>query len=200
LETKLIQLTTGMTLNRVAFVDLELCNAAGTPVSSGKVLVELLAERLFRILRNNVLCSMATIAAGNRAHINTAYFCCSQELELYFLSHPDSVHCRNLAANSSMAVTVFSSAQDWRHPGYGLQLFGNCSSASGPEGREAERLYAERFPAYTNWRANLKDADLALQYRFYRFVAGSLKLLDEEEYGDGVFLRAAILRTTPRRL
>lgn len=184
-------------MNRVAFLDLELCNAAGAPISSGRLSDELLAERIFRVLQDNVLCSMATITAGNRAHINTGYFCYSRELDLYFLSHPGSMHCRNLASNSSMAVTIFSSAQDWRRPGRGLQLFGNCNLATGPEEREGERLYAERFPAYPDWRANLKDTDLALQYRFYRFVAANLKLLDEEEFGDGVFLRAAISRTNP---
>jgi len=182
-------------VNRVTFLDLEFCNAAGVPIPGGKVSHDIAAETLFRILHDNVLCSMATITAGNRAHINTGYFCYSQELDLYFLSHPDSMHCRNLASNSSMAVTIFSSAQDWRRPGRGLQLFGNSSPASGVGEREAARLYGERFPAYTDWRANLKNADLALEYRFYHFVAASLKLLDEEEFGDGVFLRATISRT-----
>lgn len=40
---------------------------------------------VFRILEENVLCSIATVTAATRAHINTAYFCYSDDLELYFL-------------------------------------------------------------------------------------------------------------------
>src|SRR3989442_734581 len=46
---------------------------------------------VFRILRDSALCSMSTVAPGNRAHINTAYFCYSPDLNFYFLSDPDQL-------------------------------------------------------------------------------------------------------------
>src|SRR3990172_9503650 len=65
-----------------------------------------------RILRTTVLCAMATVR-GAQAHINTAYFCYSPDLELFFLSDPRSTHARNVGANPSMAMAVFSSTQVW---------------------------------------------------------------------------------------
>src|SRR5205823_5353188 len=41
---------------------------------------------LFRILARTQLCSIATVARGSRAHINTAFFAYSAYLALYFLS------------------------------------------------------------------------------------------------------------------
>lgn len=148
-----------------------------------------------RILRDNLLCSMSTVTRDSRAHINTAYFCHSEALELYFLSDPSSVHCRNLSTNSSMAMTIFSSAQQWGRLDRGMQLFGTCREARGSQAAKAERLYGRRFPLYGQWRTNQrKDDSHDFRYRFYRFVPSTVKLLDEREFGAGVFVVAAVKR------
>jgi len=40
-----------------------------------------------------------------------------------------------------------------------------------------------------NWKGNLKPGDSALDYRFYRFVPHTVKVLDEAEFGDAVWAR-----------
>ena len=126
-----------------------------------------------------------------RAHINLAYFCYSNELEVYFLSHPGSLHCKNLETNASTAIAIFSSSQIWTNPGRGLQLVGLCDEARGGDSSKGEELYGKRFPAYADWKAGLSKTDVAQEYRLFRFVTGSLKLHDEETFGDGVFILAA---------
>jgi uncharacterized protein YhbP (UPF0306 family) len=147
------------------------------------------------MLRGNVLCSIATVGRGNRAHISTAYFCHSEQLELYFLSHPNSVHCRNLSQNSSAAIAVFSSAQNWGGPDSGLQLFGSCGEARGAQTGKAERLYGERFPKYSNW-VRSQRGEPGQDLRFYRFAVTRLKVLDDKAFGDGVVCHAAVERRT----
>jgi hypothetical protein len=146
------------------------------------------------ILGNNVLCSIATVSSGGRPHISTAYFCVSPALELYFLSHPRSLHCRNLAARPAAAIAVFSSSQGWGGHDRGLQLFGTCGLATGPRASEAERLYGARFPPFAAWRSGLSPGEVASEYRFYRFVTRRLKLLDEETLGDALFVHAVVTR------
>jgi len=148
----------------------------------------------FRILADNVLCSMATVTEDNRAHINTAYFCYSHELEVYFLSHPSSLHCRNLSENPSLGIAVFSPSQRWAGPDRGLQLMGTCRQARGSQAIRAEQLYAKRFRSYARWRKGLKRTDAAGEYRFYRFVCQRLKILDEGEFGGAVFVSATVKR------
>jgi hypothetical protein len=93
-----------------------------------------------------------------------------------------------------MAVTIFSSLQQWTDLGQGLQLFGTCIATSGSSAEEAERAYQKRFPAYRNWMAALRAEDLAREYRFYRFDTAWIKVLDEKNLGDAIFARATVFR------
>src|SRR2546428_3517522 len=106
---------------------------------------------VFRILRDSALCSMSTVAPGNRAHINSAYFCYSPDLNFYFLSDPDSLHCKNVERNPSMAMMVMNSSQTWGGTDRGIQLFGACHRVRGRAAKEAERRHGSRFPRYATW-------------------------------------------------
>lgn len=142
------------------------------------------AERLVqaarRILRAAPLCAFSTVAAGARAHVNTAYFAWSDDLEVFFLSHPESLHCRNVRQRKTMAIAVFETGQEWGGRDRGLQLFGTCMETRGARGAEAERAYGGRFKAYWKWKAGAED-ELS-ELRFYRFTARHLKVFDERSF------------------
>jgi len=157
---------------------------------------------VFRILRDSALCSMSTVAPGNRAHINTAYFCYSPDLNFYFLSDPDSLHCKNVERNPSMAMMVMNSSQTWGGTDRGIQLFGACHRVRGRAAKEAERRYGSRFPGYATWlrrtdRSGRRGADLLRSYAFYRFVPTRIKILDEAEFGGAAFVIAGVTRRHP---
>ncbi|HEV8338876.1 MAG TPA: hypothetical protein VGR25_04375 [bacterium] len=175
-------------------------DAAGRRIVVAGLSEERVHRSLRRILRGNVLCSISTIAPGNRAHINTAFFALSKDLELFFLSHPRSLHCRNLATNPSMAVTVFSSDQDWTEPSLGLQFFGRCHLAERRHAEAAEWVYGQRFLPYRAWKKTLAETSPGRRYRFYRFVVSTLKIHDEREFGGGVWVVATISRRRNRWL
>jgi len=157
---------------------------------------------VFRILRDSALCSMSTVAPGNRAHINTAYVCYSPDLNFYFLSDPDSLHCKNVERNPSMAMMVMNSSQTWGGTDRGIQLFGACHRVRGRAAKEAERRYGSRFPGYATWlrrtdRSGRRGADLLRSYAFYRFVPTRIKILDEAEFGGAAFVIAGVTRRHP---
>jgi hypothetical protein len=179
-------------MNRLRFTEIHIEDVTGRSLERDRPEPELLRATVFTILEGNVLCSIATVTPEGRPHINTAYFSYSDVLELYFLSHPASLHCRNLSSNSSMAMTVFSSAQQWTDPGQGIQLFGTAEQA--PSIDEAERSYASRFHNYVGWKGTLSGDDLARQYRFYLFRVAEVKILDERTFGDALFVRALVQR------
>jgi uncharacterized protein YhbP (UPF0306 family) len=134
------------------------------------------------LLDASPLCAIATVSPHGRAHVNTAYFAWSSEFELVWLSEPRATHSGNLRANASAAIAVYDSSQSWGKPDRGIQLFGSARESFGAAARQAERTYAERFPAY-------HDAELGA-YRFYRFRARRVKLFDEHTLGRGVFVTA----------
>jgi len=140
---------------------------------------ERIRRSLDRILKKNVLCAVATVAAGGRAHIHICYFAVSPRLELFFLSDPRSRHAANLRRRPSAAIAVFSSAQSWGGPDRGAQLFGSCARV--PPGGQlwARRIYSDRFPGLARNRSVRKLA-------FYRFAIQRATVLDEREFGDAV--------------
>jgi uncharacterized protein YhbP (UPF0306 family) len=145
---------------------------------------------LLRILRKNPLCAVATVTSRGRAHVHICYFAFSEELELFFLSEPSSGHARNVRTNRSAAAAVFSSAQTWGGPDRGVQLFGSCALVSQARARMAAATYAARFPAYLH-----RPSSASL--RFYRLRPTALKLLDEREFGDAVFIEARLRPSPP---
>lgn len=98
-------------------------------------------NRILRLLQENTLCSLATVRRNNHAHISPVYFCYSEDLELYFLSDPRSLHCQNLLTNASMAVTIFDSSQKWGLADRGMQFFGMCSAVRQKENTQHKRNY-----------------------------------------------------------
>jgi uncharacterized protein YhbP (UPF0306 family) len=137
-----------------------------------------------RLLDSSTLCAISTVAPRGRAHVNTAYFAFSPEFEVIWMSEPGAQHSRNLGANPSAAIAVYDSTQQWGRPDRGIQLFGAAREITSRAARDAERLYASRFP---------QSAPMDLSaYSFYRFRPRRMKLFDEAELGAGVFVTATI--------
>jgi uncharacterized protein YhbP (UPF0306 family) len=182
-------------MGRLTLAALRAIDAAGKAVAAVTPSDVQVTESLFRILDANVLCSIATVTADGRPHVNTAYFSYAGDagLRLYFLSHPASLHCLNLLANPAMALTVTAPEPRWDRPDAGVQLFGTAAQTDGAGVREAEASYARRFAAYAAWRAALRAGDAGQEYRLYRFEVASIKVLDEENLGDGVFVVASLV-------
>jgi len=137
-----------------------------------------------RLMNASTLCALATVSPGGRAHVNHMYFAWTARYEIVWLSDPESRHSRNLSRNRSAAVTIYDSQQTWGGQDRGLQLFGTAGSVRGHAARDAERVYAARFPTY--------DPSLRESYSFYRFRPRELKLFYERLLGSGTQVSARL--------
>jgi uncharacterized protein YhbP (UPF0306 family) len=149
------------------------------------------SARIARLARElldaSELCAIATVGPRGAAHVNTAYFAWSPNLELVWLSEPAARHSRNLRRRETAAVAVYDSSQTWGGRDRGIQLFGTGGPIEGAAAARAEALYAQRFP-------ELRGADLDA-YRFYRFRPRRMKLCDERALGSGTFVAARVARS-----
>lgn len=156
-----------------------------------------LSEVVNRILGGNPLCSMATRSEAGVLDINAAFYSFSSELELYFLSNPASVHCRNLTHGGQMAVAVFDSRQEWGQLHAGLQFFGKAGPVPPGQAERAQASYAARFPRYFDLVLRAGEAPEAMTgfsvLRFYRFLPTRVKILDEEEFGEDAYVTADVV-------
>jgi uncharacterized protein YhbP (UPF0306 family) len=147
------------------------------PIASAR-----LARTARSLLDASTLCAIATVGPGSRAHVNTAYFAWTPELELVWMSEPRARHSRNIRTNGSAAIAVFDSTQVRGRPDRGIQLHGSAREAT--DAAAAHRAYVERFP-------DVRPGELGA-YRFYSFRPRRLKLFDEEALGPGWFVTARV--------
>jgi uncharacterized protein YhbP (UPF0306 family) len=133
-----------------------------------------------RLMAAAPLCALATVSQGGRAHINHMYFAWSDRFEVFWYSDEDSVHSRNLARNSSAAITIYDSHQVNGRPDRGIQLFGVAAIA---KGEEASQIYKGRFRAVD-----------PSGYTAYRFRPRTVKLFDERALGPAMLVTARVTR------
>jgi uncharacterized protein YhbP (UPF0306 family) len=138
---------------------------------------------VFGLLDASPLCAISTVSPRATAHVNTAYFVWSRELDIFWLSDPAARHSRNIRDRPSTAIAVYDSNQVWGRPDRGIQLFGSTSRLRATETAHPESLYSARFPRYAT-------PDLRV-YRFYHFRTDRLSVFDEPEFGAGVFVTAS---------
>lgn len=153
-----------------------------------------IAKSVARILELTQLCSMATVSEGNTSHINAAYFCYDDRLDIYFVSQGSSIHIKNIATNPSMALSIFDTHQPWDDWKMGLQLFGTVRSTDKHEFKYGSELYKERFPDYKKWLHSLGRAVASsVVPPFYVFRPTHVKILDEEDFGEETYVEATII-------
>lgn len=156
---------------------------------------ERLSRSVFGILTNVKLCSIATVGCDSEGHINAAYFCYNEALDLYFVSDPATKHCQHIARCPKIAIAIFDTNQPWGEPLRGLQLFGECHLAGAVESAKALATHAVRFHAYGEYIKALSPLERDKSpHRFYVFRPTRVKILDEPEFGEETFVTAEIVR------
>ena len=147
---------------------------------------EALREALLAYLGEHNTMAIAS-TAGDQPWAATIFYA-HRDFLLYFLSSPDSRHCRELAANPRMAATVTEDYQDWRFI-KGVQLEGVVHPVSSRQERAlALAAYVAKFPFVAaffpagSWRlSRLTIGGRAVSVRLYKVVPHRLLLLDNEK-------------------
>jgi uncharacterized protein YhbP (UPF0306 family) len=143
-----------------------------------------MVEAARRLVGASTLCAIATVGRGGSAHVHTAYFAFTPELELIWLSEPRAQHSRNVHSRKTVAIEVYDSRQVWGKEDCGIQLFGSARKLTGSDASQAEAVYAARFSEYAHEGLSA--------YRFYAFRPGRIKLFDERDFGAGRFVTARV--------
>ncbi len=114
--------------------------------------------------------TLATVGEDGQPHAAALFYAFTPELQLIFLSEPDTLHARHIGEGAPAAVTIQADGQDWQRI-TGLQMHGMVR----PAGDSARQTYLARFPfiARTETLARaLKDV------RFYEITPAWARLID----------------------
>jgi len=146
------------------------------------------------ILERTTLCSIATVCANGTPYANTCFFSVSNGLSLIVLTPPSTVHAKNIARQSSVAITVFDSTQVSGAELQGLQLFGTARQANDDETPECLRVYARRFPSILTAAPDTATFFRVFQSRFFIVTIDTVKIFDEPTFGKETWIIASIMR------
>lgn len=104
-----------------------------------------LRDRLQDFLRQHNTLTLATIGPAGEPQVAAVFYVADDELNLLFLSSPESRHSRNLIREPKVAATIQADGQDWQEI-TGLQIEGTAAEIGGArENARVARLFAERF-------------------------------------------------------
>jgi len=104
-----------------------------------------LRPRLLAFLYRHDTMTLATIGPAGEPRAAAVFYAADDNLDLYFLSDPDTRHGRNLAREPRVAATIQADGQDWQEI-TGLQIEGTAEVVEGAnEIARVTRLFAERF-------------------------------------------------------
>ncbi|MFB6212970.1 MAG: pyridoxamine 5'-phosphate oxidase family protein [Candidatus Nanohaloarchaea archaeon] len=151
----------------------------------GKERVE---DSIGNILQENRLCAFATVSPDSEADAATAFYAFDNGLDLYILTPPGTEHGQHLEENSSIALSIYDSHQEFSSEKQGLQVWGVAEKV---EPGKALELYRERFPEVEQFASepgDVKDLDSC----FYRITPERFKLFDEPEFGRETWVKVKV--------
>ena len=135
-----------------------------------------LSEQVQRYLRDHHIMTLAS--HGAEGVWAAAVFYANDGFAIYFLSAPDSRHCRNLVSDPRASAAVHADYTDWREI-KGVQMEGLVSVLTGEEEEQARRLYGAKFPVVGKLEQAPASIVKALaKVRWYRLIPERLYFID----------------------
>ena len=102
---------------------------------------------LSEYLSSQKLMSLATSDGKGNLWSANVFFCHDKDLNIYFMSAPDSLHSQFISVNKRVSFTICDSDQDEVSGKVGLQASGICEHISGSRDvKELLPIWNEKFP------------------------------------------------------
>lgn len=143
-------------------------------------MVELTPELIKEYLSHHNLMQIAT-PGDNHPWIASVYYTFDDSLQLYFLSDPATIHCRQIAQNSNVAVAITDTRQDMGGFKKGVQMWGTANQIS-----DVSKIKH----ALSLWKDYLKVQDPEFTYenmvknvisgRMYQVIPKKIKFFNQE--------------------
>lgn len=137
---------------------------------------ENIREKILDYLHRHNTLTLAT-AKDNKAYA-AALFYVNDEFTLYFLSKPDSRHCRNIAINPEVAITINADYSDWRKI-QGIQMEGHALAVN-KTGEKARFManYIKKYPFISEFYSIPRLKKTLLEARIYKIVPKTIRFID----------------------
>lgn len=128
-------------------------------------MAKLTKELILDFIKGHTLMSVATY--GKHPWIAYVYYSFDNDLNIYFLSDPKTLHCKQIKENPLVAVSIADSHQKPSSLKKGLQLYGTAQQISDAKKiQHALRLWKETL--------GVKDPELSYENMVKKIVTGRM--------------------------
>ena len=129
---------------------------------------------------------MVIATYGEHPWIATEYYSFDDDFNFYFLSDPKTLHCKQIAKNSNVALSICDAPQHPSAKKKGIQIFGIATKISGVHKiKHALGLWRKTLgvtsDAYT-YEGMMKKA---IKGRMYKVESKKIKFFNEELWEEG---------------
>ena len=148
------------------------------------MLDQIVLESVQEYLNNHFQMALATY--GEHPWICTLYYSIDQDLNIYFLTSPKTIHAKQIEKNPQVAVAISDSPQAPNSNKHGLQIYGLCEQISGEKKiTHAINLWKKTLgvtnPDYS-YAGMLKKA---ISGRMYKITPKKIKFFNENLWEEG---------------
>lgn len=130
-----------------------------------------------------------SLATSGEAVLNCpVYYAVDADFNIYFISEPDSAHCKNITINKQVACAITDSHQLVRAKKIGVQIVGIVEDANGLDKLEAIiNLWNSTSPGMESIISVNNFRNKVLNSRAYKILPTEIKFFNEELYGEEGF-------------
>jgi len=132
-------------------------------------------ETLTAFLRQENTLALATFDEQGEASVAPLFYIVDEQLSIFWLSSPSSLHSRNIERTPRAAATVYRQTESWKDI-CGVQMRGFAETVTEPSRRAAlVKIYRERFQLGAVFLPAISQCSL-YEFRpdFFRYIDNSL--------------------------
>lgn len=118
--------------------------------------------------------------------ISTLYYSFDDQMNIYFLTSPDTIHGKQLKSNPKVAIAIADSPQNPTAKKKGLQIYGLCEQISGARKvTHAITLWKRTLGVTSNDYSYEGMIKKAISGRMYKVTPKKVKFFNEELWEEG---------------
>lgn len=140
---------------------------------------ELQVSTINRFLGRHTTMSLAT-CQGNRPWSTDLFYASDEDCRLIFISDVKTLHCRHIAANPRVSVSISEQCSDWNEI-KGMQIDGVAGVVSEEDREAVTEIYLAKFPALRNLHRASRIFRLFRESSFYRVSPNWIRLIDNSK-------------------
>ena len=138
---------------------------------------------IFEFLHKNRLMALSTY--NKSPWICTVYYAVDRDFNLYFVSSPNSKHCKDIEKNNKVACAVFDSHTKNSDNKAGVQFVGTASEVKGWDRTKVILKMWHRAAPGAEDIVNVKNMkDKVISSRVYRIKPKKIQFFNDKLYGD----------------